>query len=125
MRSNEVSFRSRRVWGVCLEMSMPISLITAAAKASAPPARTPADSTHMRRPARWRKMAAAIGERTEFMVQAKSTAPGRTWAPSCATPSSFPVQRADQREQAPRGVAVDDDLALEPLHQHATALVVQ
>ena len=34
-------------------------------------------------------MAAAIGERTEFMVHAKSTAPGKSWPPSPATPYPF------------------------------------
>ena len=30
-----------------------------------------------------------IGERTEFMVHAKSTAPGKSWPPSPATPYPF------------------------------------
>src|SRR5262245_56508203 len=104
---------------------MPISSMTATAKASTPPARTPADSTYARRPARWRRIAAAIGERTEFMLQANKTAPGSSWPPAPATCLSFPVQRTNQREQAPRRIVVDGDLTFQPLQQHAAALVVQ
>ncbi len=35
------------------------------------------------------------------------------------------MQHADQREQAPRGVEIDVDLALEPLHQDVRTFVVQ
>src|SRR4029450_5936807 len=76
----------------------------------------------MRLPARWRRMAAAIGERTALRLQAKRTAPGRSAAP--ANGSALPMQRAEQREQAACGRKVDGDLALEPLHQELAAFVV-
>src|SRR5688572_18546731 len=70
-------------------------------------------------------MAAAIGERTEFMVHAKRTAPGSSWPPSPSTPLALPMQRADEREEPPRGVAVERDLAFEPFAECPAALVVQ
>ena len=55
---------------------MPISAITATAKGSIGAVRTPTESTKMLRPCVWRSSAAAIGERIEFKVQAKSTLAG-------------------------------------------------
>src|SRR5579871_5002136 len=89
-------------------------------------------------------MAAPITERTVFMVQANSTAPGRfrrsrssfppggasTSVPLRAAPSrdmalALPVQRANQGEEPPRGIKVNRDLAGEALLQDAASLVVQ
>src|SRR4249920_3018728 len=78
----------------------------------------------MRLPARCLRIAAAIGERTALRLQAKRTAPGRSVSPP-AKASSLPMQGADQGEQASRGGDVDQDLALEPLHQQAAPFVVQ
>src|SRR4029078_11893608 len=108
----------------CPDRSMPISSMTATAKGSVSPARTPADSTYMRLPAWWRGWAAAIGERTALRRQAKRTAPGRSACPT-GKASSLPVERADEREQASRRGDVDEDLALEPLHEEAAAFVMQ
>src|SRR6185503_18021363 len=78
----------------------------------------------MRLPARWRRIAAAIGERTALRLQAKRTAPGRSASPP-GKASSLPVERADEREQASRCGDVDQDLALEPLHEETAAFVMQ
>src|SRR5581483_4627619 len=124
MRSNEVSCTPASEIGLCFDMSMPISSITAMANGSAAsPARTPAEPTKTLLPVRWRMIAAAIGERTALRLQAKRTAPGRS--PACSKASTLPVERAEQREQASRGWKVDDDLALEPLQEQLAALVVK
>src|SRR5512143_2448314 len=124
MRSKEVSCTPASDTGLCFDMSMPSSSITAMAKGSvASPARTPAEPTKTRRPARWRRIAAAIGERTALRLQAKRTAPGRS--PASPKASALPVERAEQREQASRRREVDGDLALEPLHEKLAALVVK
>src|SRR5581483_10659269 len=124
MRSNEVSCTPASEIGLCFDMSMPISSITATANGSvASSARTPADPTNTRLPARWRRIAAAIGERTALRLQAKSTAPGRS--PACSKTSPLPVERAEQREQASRGGKVDGDLALEALEKQLAAFVVK
>ena len=61
------------VCGVWTDMSTPISSITSWTKPSALPERTPAERA-MRRPGKYlRASAAAIGERTEFIEQTKST----------------------------------------------------
>src|SRR5580692_9694419 len=118
------SSSSSKVTGLCREMSMPTSAMAATAKASSSPLRTPAEPTYVVRPNIWVNRPAAIGERTEFMPQANSTARGRVTAAAIGL-SALPVQHRDQGEQPPRGVEVDLDLALEPLHHDARALVVQ
>src|SRR5579863_6064532 len=67
---------------------------------------------------------AAIGERTELSPQANSTARGCV-ADAGIAPSPLPVQHRDQREQPPRRVEIELDLALEPLHEDVRGLVVQ
>src|SRR5262245_24056659 len=49
---------------------------------------------------------------------------GQIVLPHARHGSAFPMQGADEREEATRGIAVDGDLALEALDQHAAALVV-
>ena len=62
----------------------------------------------------------AIGERTEFCVQAKSTASGSA---SIAL-SSANVQDAEQGEQAARRILVDIDLPVQAIAQHRRPFVV-
>src|ERR1041385_6046742 len=102
-------------------MSTPISAMAATAKGSSSPRCTPAEPTYMVLPKNSRNKPAAIGERTEFSPQANNTACGRGGA---AKRSALPVQHADQREQAARGVDVDLHFVLEPLHQDTRAVVV-
>src|SRR5580698_3448033 len=78
----------------------------------------------MARPNIWPNKAAAIGERTELRPQANNTASGR-FACDGIGPSALPVQYRDQGEQPARGVEIQIDLALEPFHHQARALVVQ
>src|SRR3954454_21122792 len=56
--------------------------------------------------------------RTDWTRRAPLTLPA-------VTPSALPMQREDQREQAPGGVVIDQNLAAEPLHQKLGGLVVQ
>ena len=75
-------------------------------------------------------MAAAIGERMTFIVQANSTALGSSplsgGRPNLSgTRSALPVERADQREQPTRGLKVNRNLSLKALHEQFTALIVQ
>src|SRR5690349_6839224 len=72
-----------------------------------------------------RNSAAAIGERTELSPQANSTACGRAMIGAPIPVSPFPVQHGNQREEAARGVEIDADLVLEPLHQELGALVLE
>src|SRR6185295_11479978 len=67
-----------------------------------------------------------MGERIALCVQAKSTASGRSspLGPR-AIALDLDVQRADQREEAPRGVVVDGDLAVETLSQELRTFVMQ
>src|SRR5215813_11073971 len=102
---------------------MPISFMAAIAKPSSSPLRTPAEATTKAFPNACRAKAAAIGERTEFCPQANSTARGFVGASS--TRSAFPVQDANEREQAPRGLEIDRHLVLEAIHQELRAFVVQ
>src|SRR5947209_11471818 len=135
---------SSNVIGLCLAMSRPSSSIAATANGSSSPLRTPAEPTYVR-PKKCLNSPAAIGERTEFIPHANSTACGlaergasigsdhlfehelvRKPVPTFrAHALALPVQHADQREQAPRGVEVDADLFLEPLHQQFRTFVVQ
>src|SRR5271154_6631026 len=101
-------------------MSIPISSMTAMAKGSTGCACTPTESTKTRRACRRRSIAAAIGERIELKLQAKSTLPG-----SRAIHSASDVQHADEGEEPARGVEVDLDLVRQPLPQQLRALVVQ
>ena len=78
-----------------------------------------------------RASASAIGERIAFMPHMNSTAPGRFRAshPACsvaaATITLIPAsEHTDQREQPPRRIEIDFDLAVEPVHQRLRALVV-
>src|ERR1700720_3022623 len=105
-------------------MSRPISAITAAAKGSSSPLRTPAEPTYTPRPKICPNKAAAIGERTELSPQANSTASGGRDCGGIAS-SALPVQDRDQSEKAARGAEIDVDLALEPLHHQVRAFVVQ
>ena len=66
--------------------------------------------------------ASAIGERTAFSVQAEQDAAREARATLAHAPD---VQDADQREQAPRGVEVELDLAGQALAQQLGAFVVQ
>ena len=74
--SKKLSSRSSKLFGRCRASSMPISSITATAKPSISRRRTPTESTNTRCPCRCFRIASAIGERTEFMVQQNNTAPG-------------------------------------------------
>src|SRR5262249_56411118 len=78
----------------------------------------------MRLPARCLRMAAAIGERTALRLPAKRTAPGRSASPGSKA-SALPMQGADQGEQASGGGDVDENLALEPLHEEPASFVMQ
>src|SRR6185369_3100769 len=121
MRSKDSSSRSSKVFDLCLAISMPISSSTAMTKPSISWARTPTESTKMRCPWICFRIASAIGDRTEFIVQQNRTALGRS--PAIRLHSD--MQRADQREQPSRGVEVDLDLARQALAQDLRALVVQ
>src|SRR3954447_11291759 len=59
------------------------------------------------------------------MPQANSTAFGLAGRTGGDTRSALPVQHADEREQAARGVEVDLDLFLQPLLEQIRALIVQ
>src|SRR5690606_16034209 len=87
------------------------------------PALTPADSTRMRSPTRWRRIAAAMGLRTALSAHANRTDRGPPPSPDTCSP--LPVQGRDEREEAPGGIEIDLDLSLEPLDEHAAALVMQ
>src|SRR5712672_1900615 len=104
-------------------MSMPISFMAAMAKPSSSPLRTPTEETTNPLPNAWRMRAAAIGERTEFCPQANSTARG--FVSGSPNPSPFPMQDADEGEQAPCGLEINRHLVLEALHQKLRAFVVQ
>jgi hypothetical protein len=67
--------------------------------------------------------AAAMGERTAFMVQTNSTDAIPAMGSAHAQPSQ--MQHAEQREQAPRGIEIDVDLALQARLQQRRAFVVQ
>src|SRR5687768_11914219 len=121
MRSNEVSSRSSNVFERCLDMSMPISSMTARTKPSISLARTPTESTKIRLPCRYFRSPSAIGERIELCVQQNSTLPG--WLPMPA--SRLHVQGTDQREQPPRRPEIHLDLAGQPVPQDLGPFVVQ
>src|SRR6185312_6373554 len=101
-------------------MSTPISAITAMAKGSIGAVRTPTESTKTRRPCSLRISAAAIGERMELRVQAKSTLLGNR-----AIHLAPDMQDAKQREKPPRGVVVHHDAIGEALDELLAALIVQ
>src|SRR5579883_1459508 len=61
----------------------------------------------------------------ELRPQANSTARGGFAGAGIRGSSPLPVQYRDQREQSPRGVEVELDLALESLHEDARAFVMQ
>src|SRR5262245_65730304 len=99
--------------------------MTATANQSGSPLRTPAEAI-LSTPANiCRASAAAIGERTEFCPQANSTDLGFNAGSGAPTASALPMQHADEREQPPRGLEIDQNLALEALHQELGALVVE
>jgi hypothetical protein len=70
-------------------------------------------------------MAAAIGLRTALSVQANRAGPAapRHWAPASRQPFRCSTQM--QREQPPRRIEIDIDLALEAFAQQRRAFVVQ
>src|SRR5215469_4647607 len=70
-------------------------------------------------------IAAAIGLRTEFSVQAKSTAPGSSSPLGPRNGSALQMQHAKEREEPASGIEIDVDLALEALFQKRRAFVVQ
>src|ERR1051326_6456900 len=69
-------------------------------------------------------MAAAMGLRTAFIVQANRMAPGSSSPLGPRKASAPQMQDADEREKAARGVRIDLDLALEPRHQQRRTFVM-
>src|SRR5262245_38287317 len=122
-RPSSISSSSSKVIGWCSAISMPTSFMATTANPSRSPLRTPAEEAENVLPNICRNSAAAIGERTEFCPQANSTARG--FGSGSLTLSPLPVQDGDEREQPPRGLEIDRNLVLEPLHQQLRALVMQ
>src|SRR5690349_11503695 len=94
--------------------------MTTTAKGSIGAVRTPTESMKTRRPCSLRISAAAIGERIELRVQAKSTLPGNR-----AIRLTSDMQDAEQRKEPPRRVVVHYDAIGEPLGQFFAAFIVQ
>src|SRR5262249_37915376 len=114
-RSKEVSSSSWKLLARCRLMSMPISSITATAKGSSSPARTPTESTKTRRLCRSLNRPSAIGERKAFSVQQKRTLPGRS---AIRSPHSTPdMEDTDEGEETACSIAVDLNLTDQPLAQ--------
>src|ERR1700733_7804532 len=70
-------------------------------------------------------MAAAMGLRTELRVQANRAAPGSSSPLGPRIRSTLQMQHAKQREQPPRGIEIDVDLALEARLEQRRAFVVK